>query len=281
MVWSSNGRSVRRTVDLYDERQPLADTKPGGLRVGGKSCGSRSRRERHSGGSSARSQSRASCKHLTMDAACDQSRRPRCWPLGRGGLPVRGCSASASGYLQRRWRRRSTLPTLLWNERARLDTAPLPPQPDSRRSSVPATSIATTHAPACVAMGESAPRTASAARTAAVRGGAISAEGAAAVSQIVNGALPRVSTALLKVILVLPRPPPGEGQDSCPAFGRFHGSAMPKHTRGADGASRSTCGCPAPDCLVVVRRVAVNRSGQREDTLQRHVHMLWMTDGQD
>ena len=105
--------------------------------------------------------------------------------------------------------------------------------------------------------------------------------GAAAVSQIVNGALPRVSTALLKVILVLPRPPPGEGQDSCPAFGRFHGSAMPKHTRGADGASRSTCGCPAPDYLVVVRRVAVNRSGQREDTLQRHVHMLWMTDGQD
>jgi hypothetical protein len=34
-----------------------------------------------------------------------------------------------------------------------------------------------------------------------------------------------------RVILVLPRPPPGEGQDSCPAFGRFHGSAMPKHAR--------------------------------------------------
>ena len=34
----------------------------------------------------------------TMEAACDQSRRPRCWPLGRGALPVRGCSASASGY---------------------------------------------------------------------------------------------------------------------------------------------------------------------------------------
>ena len=45
---------------------------------------------------------------------------------------------------------------------------------------------------------------------------AVSAEGAAAVSQIVNGALPRVSSALLKVILVLPRPPPGEGQDSLP-----------------------------------------------------------------
>ena len=53
----------------------------------------------------------------TMEAACDQSRRPRCWPLGRGAHPVRGCSASASGYLQQRWRRRSTLPTLLvWND---------------------------------------------------------------------------------------------------------------------------------------------------------------------
>ena len=42
----------------------------------------------------------------TMEAACDQSGRPRCWPLGRGALPVRGCSASASGYTHRRWRAR-------------------------------------------------------------------------------------------------------------------------------------------------------------------------------
>ena len=40
----------------------------------------------------------------TMEAACDQSRRPRCWRLGRGALPVRGCSASASGYQHRRRR---------------------------------------------------------------------------------------------------------------------------------------------------------------------------------
>ena len=97
MVWSSNGRSVRRTVDLYDERQPLADTKPGGLRVGGKSCGSRSRR---SGTVVDRRRARKAAQAAstsTMEAACDQSRRPRCWPLGRGALPVRGCSASASG----------------------------------------------------------------------------------------------------------------------------------------------------------------------------------------
>jgi hypothetical protein len=60
----------------------------------------------------------------------------------------------------------------------------------------------------------------------------------------------------------------------CPAR-RLGGSMDPQcpSSPGADGASRSTCGCPAPDRLVVVRRVAVNRSAQREDALQQHVHM--------
>ena len=135
-------RSGRRTDDLYDERsicttngshRPTRSLEDYGSEashvtlVPGESGTVVDRRR-------ARKAAQAASTS-TMEAACDQSRRPRCWPLGRGALPVRGCSASASGYLQRRWRRRSTLPTLLWNERARLDTAPLPPQPDSRRSS--------------------------------------------------------------------------------------------------------------------------------------------------
>ena len=67
-----------------------------------------------------------------------------------------------------------------------------------------------------------------------------------AVSQIVNGG--RACRAQpLKVILVLPRPPPGEGQDSLPGVWAVSWIRHAKARPGADGASRSTCGCPAPD----------------------------------
>ncbi len=231
MVWSSNGRSVRRTVDLYDERQPLADTKPGGLRVGGKSCGSRSRRERHSGGSSARSQSRASCKHLDDGRACDQSRRPRCWPLGRGAHPVRGCSASASGYLQG-WRRRSTLPRLRCGTNAlvsrrrlcrRSQTVAGRPfrQPRSRRPTrLPAWRWGSQRRgrraqpglPQC-AEEQSRPR----ARLQCRKSSMVRCRACRAHSS-------RSSWYCLARRRVRARTP-------CPAFGRFHGSAMPKHAR--------------------------------------------------
>jgi hypothetical protein len=63
----------------------------------------------------------------------------------------------------------------------------------------------------------------------------------------------------------LPLRPPREGQDSLPGVWAVSWIRNAQARLGADGAPRSTCGCPARNRLVVVRRVAVDRSAQREE----------------